>query len=156
MDLRAEYMFAAPVAEVWRLLMDTNAIAGCIPGCKGLTPLGNDRYEAELGVAIAAISGNFKGTVAMEEMQPPEAYRLVVEGTGRPGFVKGHARVKLTPDGDGTRVSIEAHADVGGTIARVGQRLLEGVARTMTDRFFTCLASAGTRPAPSDPGHRVP
>ena len=156
MDLRAEYKFAAPVQDVWQLLMDTDAIAGCIPGCKGLTPLGNDRYEAELGVAIAAISGNFKGTVAMEDLQPPHAYRLLVEGTGRPGFVKGYARVALAPDGEGTRVSIEAHADVGGTIARVGQRLLEGVAKTMTDRFFTCLASVGTRPAPSDPAHRAP
>ena len=75
----------------------------------------------------------------MEDLQPPHSYRLLVEGTGRPGFVKGHAHVTLTPDGQGTRVSIEAHADVGGTIARVGQRLLEGVAKSMTDRFFTCL-----------------
>ena len=140
MDLRAEYRFEAPVAEVWRLLMNTDAIAGCIPGCKGLTPLGGDRYETELGVAISAISGNFKGTVAIEEKQPPTAYRMVVSGSGRPGFVNGHANVTLAAEGEGTRVSIDAHADVGGTIARVGQRLLEGVAKTMTDRFFTCLA----------------
>lgn len=139
MQIAADYKFQAPVPRVWDLLMNTEALAGCIPGCRGLTPIGENRYEAELGVAIAAISGQFKGTVALEQMQPPHSYRLVVEGSGRPGFVKGQAQVTLAPDGDGTRVTIDARADVGGTIARVGQRLLEGVARTMTDRFFTCL-----------------
>lgn len=139
MQIAAEYKFQAPVPRVWDLLMNTDALAVCIPGCRGLTPIGDNRYEAELGVAIAAISGNFKGTVALEQMEPPHSYRLVVEGTGRPGFVKGHAQVTLAPDGDSTRVTIDARADVGGTIARVGQRLLEGVARTMTDRFFTCM-----------------
>lgn len=141
MEITAEYKFDAPVTRVWELLMDTNAIAGCIPGCRGLTPLGNDRYEAELGVAIAAISGNFKGTVAIEEMVPPHSYSLAVEGTGRPGFVKGHARVTLTPEGEGTSIGVVAQADVGGTIARVGQRLLEGVAKSMMDRFYVCLGA---------------
>ena len=140
MDLNATYQFDAPVDAVWTLLMDTEAIAACIPGCKGLKPLGGDRYETELSVAIAAISGNFKGTVAIEEMVPPQSYRLVVEGTGRPGFVKGHAQIALAPESDGTRLTVAAHADVGGTIARVGQRLLEGVAKTMMDRFYACLA----------------
>ena len=150
MQLTASYRFDAPPARVWTLLMDTAAIAGCIPGCKGLTPLGGNRYEAELGVAIAAISGNFKGTVALEDLQPPQSYRMTVEGTGRPGFVKGQANVTLAAEGEGTRVSIDAKADVGGTIARVGQRLLEGVAKTMTDRFFTCLS----RQLPTgDPNH---
>ena len=140
MELREVYRFEAPVAEVWQLLMDTDAIAGCIPGCKELKPLGDNRYEAELGVAISAISGNFKGTVALEDMQPPTAYRMVIAGTGRPGFVNGRAYVTLAPEGNGTRVSIDASAEIGGTIARVGQRLVEGVAKTMSDRFFTCLA----------------
>jgi carbon monoxide dehydrogenase subunit G len=120
--------------------MDTDAIGSCLPGCRGLQPAGEDRYEVELGVAIAAIAGNFKGTVALEDKNPPQSYTLVVEGSGRQGFVKGHARMTLAAEGDGTRVDIAAQADVGGMIARVGQRLLEGVARTMMDRFFGCLA----------------
>jgi carbon monoxide dehydrogenase subunit G len=147
MQIAAEYRFDAPVARVWELLMDTEAIARCIPGCRGLKPLGENRYEAELGVAIAAISGNFKGTVAIEDVVELQSYRLVVEGSGRPGFVKGHAAVTLAADGNGTRISITAHADAGGTIARVGQRLLEGVARTMMDRFYGCLgAKSAGRP----------
>ena len=139
MDLNATYTFDAPVEKTWALLMDTNVIGSCLPGCRGLQPLGNDRYEVELGVTVAAIAGNFKGTVALEEKNPPQSYKLVVEGTGRHGFVNGHARVTLAPDGDRTLVHIAAHADVGGMIARVGQRLLEGVAKSIMDRFYACL-----------------
>jgi hypothetical protein len=140
MNLTATYVFPAPVERVWDLLMDIDAIGSCLPGCRGLQAAGEDRYEVELGVAIAAIAGNFKGTVALEDKNPPQSYKLVVEGSGRQGFVKGHARMTLAAEGDGTRVDIVAQADVGGMIARVGQRLLEGVARTMMDRFFGCLA----------------
>jgi carbon monoxide dehydrogenase subunit G len=140
MDLTATYVFHAPVEKAWDLLMDTTAIGSCLPGCRGLQPVGNDRYEVELGLAIAAITGNFKGTVALEEKIPQQSYKLVVEGSGRQGFVKGHARVTLAAESDRTLVHIAAQADVGGMIARVGQRLVEGVARTTMDRFYACLA----------------
>jgi carbon monoxide dehydrogenase subunit G len=140
MELNATYTFGAPIETTWNLLMDTKAIGNCMPGCRGLNPIGDDRYSVELGVTIAAIAGNFKGTVAIEDKMPPNSYTLVVEGTGSQGFVKGKSRMTLAAAGDGTEVRIAAQADVGGMIARVGQRLLEGVARTMTDRFFACLA----------------
>jgi carbon monoxide dehydrogenase subunit G len=140
MHLSASYVFNAPMDRVWALLMDTDRVGGCLPGAKGLKPLGDDRYEAELSVAVAAISGDFKGTIALQDRNPPHSYRLVVEGSGRPGFVKGQALVKLVPGDATTTVQIEADADVGGTIARVGQRLLEGVARMTMDRFYACLA----------------
>ena len=140
MNLTASYDFNAPAQKVWDLLMNTDAVGGCLPGSRGLQPVGDDRYEVELVVAVAAISGNFKGTVAIQERVPPQSYMLVVEGSGRPGFVKGQARVRLEADGERTRVHVDANADVGGMIARVGQRLLEGVARTTMDRFYACLA----------------
>ena len=140
MNLTASYDFNAPAQKVWDLLMNTDAVGGCLPGSRGLQPIGDDRYEVELVVGVAAISGNFKGTVAIQEKVPPQSYMLVVEGSGRPGFVKGQARVRLEPDGERTRVHVDANADVGGMIARVGQRLLEGVARTTMDRFYACLA----------------
>ena len=141
MDLIATYTFHAPPETTWNLLMDPGAIGSCLPGCRGLQPIGTDKYEVELGIAVAAIAGNFKGTVALEEKNAPHSYKLVVEGTGRQGFVKGYSRMSLLAEGDATTVRVEAHADVGGMIARVGQRLLEGVARTMMDRFFACLAN---------------
>jgi carbon monoxide dehydrogenase subunit G len=140
MDLSATYDFAAPVERVWNLLMDAEAVGACLPGCQGLKPAGDDRYEVELGVAVAAISGNFRGTVALTEKVPPTSYKLIVEGSGRQGFVKGTALVALTPDGDRTRVQVTTEAEVGGLMARLGQRLLEGVAKATMDRFYGCLA----------------
>jgi carbon monoxide dehydrogenase subunit G len=140
MHLNATYTFNAPVETVWALLMDTESVAGCLPGAKGLKPLGDDRYEAVRAVAVAAISGNYKGTITLQDKNPPQSYRLLVDGSGRPGFVKGQAQVTLLPDGERTTVQIEADADVGGLIARVGQRLLDGVARMTMDRFYACLA----------------
>jgi carbon monoxide dehydrogenase subunit G len=140
MELNATYEIHAPIDRAWALLMDTDAIGSCLPGCRGLKPVGPDRYEVELGVTFAAVAGTFKGTVALADKAPPNSYLLTIEGSGRQGFIKGQARVALAADGDLTRIAITARADVGGMIARVGQRLLEGVARTMMDRFYGCLA----------------
>lgn len=150
MNLNATYDIHARPERVWDLLMDIDAIGKCLPGCKGLKPIGPDRYEVELGVTVAAVAGSFKGTVALEDKAPPGSYTLVVEGSGRQGFIKGRARVTLEPaDNDSTRVRIAATADVGGMIARVGQRLLEGVGRTMMDRFYACLAKQAEQSAGS-------
>ena len=141
MELTGTYTFSAPVERVWDLLMDTDAVGSCLPGCRGLRPEGEDRYQVELGVAVAAVTGNFTGTVSLEQKVPPRSYTLVVEGAGRQGFVKGRADISLSPAGAETAVLVKAQADVGGIIARVGQRLLEGVARTTMDRFYACLAA---------------
>lgn len=140
MELAADYTFNAPQQKVWDLLMNTEAVGSCLPGCRGLTPLGEDRYEVELAVAVAAIAGSFKGTVTLANQQAPDSYTLLVEGSGRQGFVKGQAGITLHPDGEQTRVHVQATADAGGMIARLGQRLLEGVGRMTMDKFYACLA----------------
>ena len=139
MELKATYTFNAPIDRVWAVLMDTDAIGACLPGSRGLRPVGEDRHEVELGLAVGAIAGDFKATVSLQDKEPPRAYTLAVEGTGRHGTVKGGARITLEADGDRTRVNVDAHAHVGGIIARVGQRLLEGVGRATMDRFCACL-----------------
>lgn len=141
MQINGAYPFAAPAERVWDLLMDTAAIAACVPGCEELTPLGDDRFRAKLSLAVAAVTGNFDATITLEEKIPPSSYILRVEGQGRPGFVKGTSRIRLVPDAATTRVDVSADVQVGGPVARVGQRLLEGVGRTMMNRFFACLAS---------------
>ena len=140
MNLTATYTFNAPAARVWDLLMDTTAIAACVPGCKALMPLGEDRYQAELNVAVAAVTGSFVTTITMTDKVAPVSYRLLFDGTGRMGFVKGDAVIALREDQNTTVVSVTAHAEVGGAVARVGQRLMEGVARMTMDRFFACLS----------------
>jgi carbon monoxide dehydrogenase subunit G len=142
MELNATYSFDAPVEQVWNLLMDPEAVGKCLPGSRGLREIGPDRYEVELGLAIAAIAGNFKGVVSLQDKNPPHSYKLGVEGTGRQGMVNGHALITLEPDGARTQVRVAAQAQVGGLIARVGQRLLEGVGRTTMDRFYACLANS--------------
>jgi carbon monoxide dehydrogenase subunit G len=140
-QISGSYVFQAPVARVWDLLMDTDAIAACVPGCQELTPVGDDRYRAKLSVAISAVTGNYDATIALEEKTPPHGYTLRVDGQGRPGFVKGVSRVQLVDQDGSTRVEVTADVQAGGAIARVGQRLLEGVGRTMMNRFFACLGS---------------
>jgi carbon monoxide dehydrogenase subunit G len=139
MDVSGSYTFAAAPDAVWAMLTDPAVIAGCLPGCSALEPIGEDRYRAAMTLAVAAVSGSFTGTVSMLDKRPPHSYRLVVEGSGSVGFVKGDATIELIADGAGTTVRVNGHGDVGGVIARVGQRLLGSVAKMMMDRFFTCL-----------------
>ena len=141
MQLTASYTFAAPPSRVWDVLMDTNAIAGCVPGCQELTPIGDDRYRARMAVVVAAVSGNFDATIELADKAPPSGYTLRVDGQSRAGFVKGSTRIALVDNGGGTRVDVNADVQVGGAVARVGQRLLESVGKAMMDRFFACLGS---------------
>ncbi len=139
MDLSASYTFAAPPSTVWSLLNDMEVVASCLPGCERLEPIGDDKYRAELTLAIAAVSGRYSGTVAILDKRPPNSYRLVVEGTGKSGFVKGEATVELVEAQESTIVNVKGQGQVGGLIARVGQRLLSTVSKMMMDRFFGCL-----------------
>ena len=150
MELSGSYTFAAPAGAVWALLIDPDVIASCLPGCERLEPLGDDRFRADLTMAVASISGRYTGTVAMLDKKPPTSYRLSVDGQGKPGFVKGEATIALTEDGQSTTVTVTGVGQVGGLIARVGQRLLGAVSKMMMDRFFACLQ--GKLPASSTPG----
>lgn len=139
MDVAASYTFNAPPAAVWNLLVDPEVIAACLPGCDRLEPIGEDRYRAALTLAVAAVSGSYSGTVAVVDKDPPHSYRLVVEGSGTPGFVKGDATIELIEQDGTTIVTVKGRGQVGGVIARVGQRLLGSVSKMMLDRFFSCL-----------------
>src|SRR5690349_10994872 len=141
MDIFATYTFNAPVDRVWDLLMDPNAISSCIPGCDKFEPVGEDRYSVTLTVAMAAITGSYQGTVALTDKTPHQSYKLVMEGQGRPGFVKGTSVIALRPEGETTAVDVSGAVHTGGPIARLGQRLIGGVAKMTMDRFFACLRS---------------
>ena len=145
MHLSGTYEIAAPIGTVWTLLNDPDVIATCLPGCGGLEPLGDDRYKVSLAVAVAAVSGNYDGTVTMADKVRGQSYRLLIEGTGRAGFVNGNARIALTPLGgtlgepSRTVVTVTGDGQVGGLLARVGQRLLGSVSQMMMDRFFAAF-----------------
>jgi uncharacterized protein len=139
MEISGSYTFNAPPDRVWQLLMDPAILAACIPGCERFEPDGEDRYIVALTVGLAAITGSYTGTVVLVDKIAPTSYRLVVEGQGRPGFVKGSSAIALRADRMTTAVDVTGTVQTGGPIARLGQRLIGGVARMMLDRFFACL-----------------
>src|SRR5262245_54439187 len=146
MDITASYVFTAPPERVWSLLMDPDVLASCVPGCEGFEPAGEDRYTVALTVGLAAITGKYSGSVAVSDKVEPSSYRLTVEGTGRAGFVKGNSAIALKPDGATTVVDITASVQMGGAIARLGQRLIGAAAKLMMDQFFSCLQSRAAAP----------
>ncbi len=121
--------------------MDPDAISSCIPGCDRFEPDGEDRYKVTLTVALSAITGSYKGTVQLTDKTPHQSYRLVMEGQGRPGFVKGTSVISIRAEGAATAVDVSGAVHTGGPIARLGQRLIGGVAKMTMDRFFACLKS---------------
>jgi len=139
MDVNGAYTFDAPPDVVWKLLVDPAVVGSCLPGCDGLEAVGEDKYKAKLMLAVASVSGSYTGTVSMLDKNPPHSYRLIVEGKGAPGFVNGEATVELIADGAATTVRVTGRGQVGGLIARVGQRLLGSVSKMMMDRFFESL-----------------
>ena len=139
MEIAGSYTFDAPPDRVWALLMDPGVISSCIPGCDRFEPDGEDRYAVTLTVGLAAITGTYNGTVVLSDRIEPTSYRLLVEGQGRPGFVKGSSAIVLRADGAATVVDVTGTVQTGGAIARVGQWLIGGVAKMMLDRFFACL-----------------
>jgi carbon monoxide dehydrogenase subunit G len=139
MDITGSYTFNAPPDKVWAVLMDHAVIASCIPGCEGFEPAGEDRYKAKLAVALAAITGTYEGHITLADKVAPTSYRLIADGQGKPGFVKGDSLISLRAEGAGTVVEVKGVVQTGGAIARLGQRLVGGVAKMMMDRFFACL-----------------
>ena len=141
MEVSATYRFDAPRRQVWDLLIDPDVIAACLPGCESMEATGPDTYRATLTIGVAAITGRYQGTVRIADKEEPASYTLEVEGKGKPGFLTGSASVTLaeTDGGARTSVAVAGKANVGGTIARVGQRLLGSVSKLMMDRFFACL-----------------
>jgi len=141
MEISGSYVFNATPDRVWTLLMNPAILSTCIPGCERFEADGEDRYNVTLTVGLAAITGTYNGTVVLADKVPQSSYRLLIEGQGRPGFVKGSSSVTLRPDGATTAVDVSATVQTGGAVARVGQRLIGGVAKMMLDRFFSCLQS---------------
>ena len=141
MYLSATYTFDAPRQRVWDLLTDPTVVADCLPGCDSLNPVAgeDDTYRASLMIGVGPVTGRYEATVAMQDQHPPERYRLAVDGRGKAGFAKGEADIALGEQGDQTVVTVAGRAQVGGTVARVGQRLLGSVSKMMMDRFFACL-----------------
>jgi carbon monoxide dehydrogenase subunit G len=137
MDMTGERRIAAPRGRVWDALNDPAVLKASIPGCESLEKQADDALKAAATVKIGPIAARFTGNVQLSDLDPPNGYTISGEGQGGvAGFAKGGARVHLTDDGDGTLLSYEVHAQVGGKIAQLGARLIDASARQMADAFF--------------------
>lgn len=153
MKISGSYTLPVAPERAYRLLQDPAILAQAIPGCEGLEKIGRDEYRMKMKVLLAALSGQFEGKVRISDQTPPTSFRLIVEGTGRIGFLNGEGLLRMSPAATvrvlsdalskpaSTIVSYEGDAQVGGTMAAVGQRLVDGTAKMMIKKFFDKLAS---------------
>jgi hypothetical protein len=130
-----------PPEQSYSMLQDPDLLARAIPGCESLERIGESEFRMKMKMVMAAVSGNFEGKVRIADQAPPSGFRLIVEGTGKIGFVKGEGALKICPHQDGTEVVYDGDVQVGGTIAAVGQRLIDVTSKAMIKKFFEKLVS---------------
>ena len=137
MQIKGDYTICAPRERVWEYFTTPELLQQCIPGCEELKPLGDDSFEATIKIGVAMIKGVYKGSVTIENKQPPSAYRLSVQGESKIGFVNGACDFTLEEAGENqTAVNLTGELTVGGRLARVGQRVMGGASKMMIGKFF--------------------
>ena len=140
MQMTGEQLIPVSQGETWRALNDTEVLKGCIPGCETLERLSDTQYQLTMRAKIGPVSARFKGMMTLTDLNPPHAYTMTFEGQGGvAGFAKGEADVALAPEGEATRLSYSVKAMIGGKLAQLGARLIDGVARKLADDFFSAF-----------------
>ena len=152
MDFSGEYRIPAPRQKVWEALNDPAILQQAIPGCETLEKTSDTEMKATVRMRIGPVSAKFGGKVTLSDFDPPSSYRISGEGQGgAAGFAKGGAVVKLAEDGSDTVLTYNADAQVGGKIAQVGARLIEGTAKKLADEFFSKFAELVGQPPAAEP-----
>ena len=150
MDMSGEYRITAPRDKVWQALNDPAILKRCIPGCESLEKVSDTEMNGKVTAKVGPVTARFSGKVTLSDLDPPNSYKISGEGTGGPaGFAKGGAAVALREDGGATVLSYKVDANVGGKLAQIGSRLIDGTARKMADDFFSRFAAIVG--APSEP-----
>ena len=141
MEMSGEYRIPAPRERVWDALNDPEILKLCIPGSEELRKLSDTEFTAKVTAKVGAIKATFTGSVTLSDIDAPNSYTIAGQGQwGAASFAKGSARVTLVPDGGATILCYRANAEVGGKLANVGSRLVQGVARKTADDFFGSFA----------------
>jgi carbon monoxide dehydrogenase subunit G len=142
LKIGGSYTVPVPPQVAYAKLQDPQILAKCMPGCDHLDKIGEDEYEMKMKIAIASVQGLFGGKVRIVDQNPPVSFRLIVEGTGKIGFLKGEGLLNLAAVDGGTEVKYDGDVQVGGMIAGVGQRLVEGSAKLIIKKFFEKFVEA--------------
>jgi hypothetical protein len=154
MDMTGEHPIKAPRAAVWAALNDPEILKLSIAGCEELNRTSDNEFQAQVTAKVGPVKAKFNGKVTLSDLDPPNGYTITGEGAGgAAGFAKGGAKVHLedAPDG-GTLLKYEVHAQIGGKLAQIGSRLVDGAARKMADDFFTAFAAAVEARVPASAG----
>ncbi len=143
MTMQGEVALPADRAAVWAALNDPEVLKACIPGCQELAKVSDTEFQAVAKIAVGPVKATFKGGVTLTDLDPPNGYTISGEGQGGiAGWAKGGAKVRLEEAGGGTRLVYDVEAQVGGKIAQLGGRLINGVAKKYADEFFANFAKA--------------
>jgi uncharacterized protein len=148
MTMNGEYQLAVPRETVWAKLNDPEVLKACIPGCEQLDKLSDTEFQAVATTRIGPVKAKFKGKVTLSDLDPPNGYKISGQGDGGvAGFAQGGATVKLAPADGGTLLSYAVEAQIGGKLAQLGQRLVNGAAKKLADDFFQKFAAAVNPPS---------
>jgi len=137
MEMQGSRDLAITQQQAWDALNDPEVLKQCIPGCDKVEASGPDTFSIGMALKIGPVSAKFTGKITLSDINPPHSYTISFEGQGGPaGFGKGNAKVLLSPNGRGNTLSYEVQASVGGKVAQMGQRLIDGVAKSLAEDFF--------------------
>jgi carbon monoxide dehydrogenase subunit G len=139
----------APRDRIFSALIDPAILQKCIPGCEQMEKTGENQYKAKLTAGVGPVKGVFTATVSLQEIVAPAHYKLVVEGKGQPGFVKGSGELNLKDSDGATEIEYTGDVNVGGLIASVGQRMIQATANLLAARFFKSLEAETTAGTPT-------
>jgi len=150
MEMTGEQLIPLSREATWSALNDTEILKACIPGCETIEQISDTEYQLTMTARVGPVNAKFKGKMTLSDIDPPRAYTLVFEGQGGiAGFARGQADVQLSPEAEGTRLGYAVKAMIGGKLAQVGSRLIDGVAKKLAEQFFTAFnanASANIEP----------
>ena len=151
MQLTDHRDIAAPPATVWAAILDPKVLMTCIPGCESMTGSPEEGFEAVVVQKVGPVKAKFTGAVQLSDMVPEQGLTITGEGKGgAAGFAKGGAKVEMAPEGGGTRLTYTVDASVGGKLAQLGSRIIDGFAKKMADQFFENFKNALEPPAPEE------
>ena len=140
MEITGEQLIPKPQQQTWDAICDPAVLQVCIPGCESMEKISASEFQLLMAAKVGPVSAKFKGKITLANVDAPHTYTLIFEGQGGvAGFAKGQADVKLAPEGDATRLEYIAKATVGGKIAQVGSRLIDGVAKKLAENFFSAF-----------------
>ena len=150
MEMKGEYAIAAPRATVWDALNDVEVLRQAIPGCDAINRLSATEIEATVTAKVGPVKASFKGMVTLSDLDPPNGYTIRGEGKGGvAGFAKGGAKVRLSEVPEGTLLSYDVDAAVGGKLAQIGARLIDSTAKKLADEFFATFSKLAAERKPA-------